>query len=87
MADNSQCPGCNQWSDRSDEVKQIVSDTSHLSDKPYFACLNVTCEVYMFKKGASGPTAGHRLNLDGIRDSNKSVREVKNEKLDNHELN
>lgn len=85
MTDKGQCPECNQWSDRSDDIKRVVSETN-LTGETYFACLNPTCEVYLFEINASGQYDGLRLNLDGIYESGKSVIEVKKDKLSHYTL-
>lgn len=83
MTDAEQCPGCNRWSDRSDEVKELDGEFTHMTADRYFACIHPQCEVYMFGEGS---TSGMKLNLSGIRDSGRTVTDVIYEKLDNYEF-
>lgn len=80
--DPAQCPECNLYEDRSDQV-QLVDEDPYGSDEPRYACLNPSCAAYLFSKGSD--RAFGLLNVDGIRDSGKTLMEVKREKLSNYD--
>lgn len=82
MTEPAQCPNCNRWSDRNEHIKELRGVETLSADR-YFACLHPQCQVYMFP-GDGSP--GMKLNLKGIRDSNRTVSDVIHEKLSTYEF-